>query len=107
MTVLATTGVILAAVYILWMYQRVIFGEITHEENRRLQDLNPREWAVLVPVIVFIVWIGVYPLAFTGKTEASVAALIAEVQSKASVSRGLSPVRLAAEGQPVSQAPAP
>ena len=107
MTVLATTGVILAAVYILWMYQRVIFGEITHEENRRLQDLNPREWAVLVPVIVFIVWIGVYPLAFTGKTEASVAALIAEVQSKASVSRGLSPVRLAAEAQPVNQAPAP
>jgi NADH-quinone oxidoreductase subunit M len=107
MTVLATTGVILAAVYILWMYQRVIFGEITHEDNRRLQDLNPREWAVLVPVIVFIVWIGVYPLAFTGKTEASVAALIAEVQSKASVSRGLSAVRLAAEGQPVSQAPAP
>jgi len=80
----ATTGIIFAAVYMLWMYQRVIFGEVTHEANRGLRDLTPREWAVLVPVIVFIVWIGVYPAAFTGKTEASVEALIAQVQGKAS-----------------------
>jgi NADH-quinone oxidoreductase subunit M len=72
----ATTGIIFAAVYLLWMYQRVIFGEVTHEENRGLHDLSLREWAVLVPVLVFIVWIGVYPAAFTGKTEA---------QAKASV----------------------
>ncbi|MBI4629740.1 MAG: NADH-quinone oxidoreductase subunit M, partial [Candidatus Rokubacteria bacterium] len=81
----ATTGVIFAAVYMLWMYQRVIFGEVTREENRRLPDLTPREWAVLVPVVVFIVWIGVYPVAFTGKTEATIEALITQVQSKASV----------------------
>ncbi len=80
----ATSGIIFAAVYLLWMYQRVFFGEITHEENRRLHDLSPREWAVLVPVLVFIVWIGVYPAAFTGKTEATVEALIAQVQSKTS-----------------------
>jgi NADH-quinone oxidoreductase subunit M len=82
---LATTGIIFAAVYLLWMYQRVVFGEITREENRRLTDLTPREWAVLVPVLVFIVWIGVYPAAFTGKTEATIAALLAQVESKASV----------------------
>jgi NADH-quinone oxidoreductase subunit M len=81
----ATTGIIFAAVYLLWMYQRVAFGEITREENRRLADLSPREWAVLVPVLVFIVWIGVYPSAFTGKTEATIAALLAQVESKASV----------------------
>jgi NADH-quinone oxidoreductase subunit M len=81
----ATTGIIFAAVYLLWMYQRVVFGEVTHEENRRLGDLTPREWAVLVPIVVLIVWIGVYPSAFTGKTKASVDALIAEVQTKASV----------------------
>jgi len=69
------------------MYQRVAFGEIRHEANRRLADLTPREWAVLVPVLVFIVWIGVYPKAFTAKTEASVLALIAQVESKASVAR--------------------
>jgi NADH-quinone oxidoreductase subunit M len=82
---LATTGIIFAAVYLLWMYQRVVFGEVTHEANRRLPDLTPREWAVLAPVLVLIVWIGVYPTAFTGPTEASLEALIAQVQSKASV----------------------
>jgi len=80
---LATTGIIFAAVYMLWMYQRVVFGEITREENRRLRDLSAREWAVLLPVLVFIVWIGVYPAAFTGKTEATIDALLAQVQSKA------------------------
>jgi NADH-quinone oxidoreductase subunit M len=97
---LATLGIILAAVYMLWMYQRVIFGEITHEENRGLRDLTPREWAILVPVVLLIVWIGVYPVPLTGKTEASVQALIAEVESKASVSRASSPFRLASEPAP-------
>jgi NADH-quinone oxidoreductase subunit M len=87
--VLATTGIIFAAVYLLWMYQRVIFGEVTHEENRRLPDLSLREWVILVPVLVFIVWIGVYPVAFTGKTEASVQALITQVQTKAAASAAM------------------
>jgi NADH-quinone oxidoreductase subunit M len=87
--VLATTGIIFAAVYLLWMYQRVIFGEVTHEENRRLPDLSLREWVILVPVLAFIVWIGVYPVAFTGKTEASVQALITQVQTKAAASAAM------------------
>ncbi len=91
----ATTGIIFAAVYLLWMYQRVVFGEVRHEANRRLVDLTPREWAVLVPVLVFIVWIGVYPKAFTSKTEASVQALIAQVESKASVAQRRSETRVA------------
>jgi len=73
------------------MYQRVALGEIRHEANRRLRDLTPREWAVLVPVLVLIVWIGVYPKAFTSKTEASVQALIAQVESKASVAQSKIP----------------
>ena len=63
------------------------FGEIAREENRGLPDLSLREWAVLAPVVAFIVWIGVYPTAFTGKTEASIEALIAQVQSKAAAQR--------------------
>ncbi len=82
---LAATGVIFAAVYLLWMYQRVAFGEVTHEENLHLSDLSPREWVLLVPVLVFIVWIGVAPTVFTEKTEATISALLAQVQSKASV----------------------
>src|SRR5262249_62266902 len=81
--VIATSGIIFAAVYMLWMYQRVVFGPITREENRRLVDLSAREWAVLLPVLVLIVWIGVYPTAFTGVTEASVQALIGQVPAKA------------------------
>jgi NADH-quinone oxidoreductase subunit M len=81
----ATTGIIFAAVYLLWMYQRVAFGAIRHEANRHLRDLAIREWAVLVPVIIMIIWIGVYPRTFTGKTEATIEALIAQVESKASV----------------------
>jgi NADH-quinone oxidoreductase subunit M len=81
----AATGIIFAAVYLLWMYQRVIFGEVTHEANRHLRDLSPREWALLAPVLLLIVWLGVYPVAFTGPTEATIEALITQVQSKASV----------------------
>jgi NADH-quinone oxidoreductase subunit M len=84
----ATTGIIFAAVYLLWMYQRVAFGEIRHEANRHLRDLTPREWALLAPVLVMIVWIGVYPRTFTSTTEATVQALIAQVESKAAVARG-------------------
>jgi NADH-quinone oxidoreductase subunit M len=80
---LATAGIIFAAVYLLWMYQRVVFGPVTHEENRRLTDLSLREWALIVPLVILIVWIGVHPTTFTGKTEASIDALLAEVQSKA------------------------
>ncbi len=91
LAVLATTGIIFAAVYMLWMYQRVFFGEVTHAENRRLADLSSREWAVLVPVLLFIVWIGVYPVSFTGLTETSVQALIAQVQAKAAATAALVP----------------
>src|SRR5437667_33467 len=83
LAVFATTGIIFAAVYLLWMYQRVIFGVITNEANRRLPDLSAREWAILLPILLLIVWIGVYPASFTGMTEASVEALITQVQAKA------------------------
>jgi NADH-quinone oxidoreductase subunit M len=84
---LATSGIIFAAVYLLWMYQRVVFGDVTHEANKSLRDLTTREWAMLVPVVALIVWIGVYPAAFTGKTEATVEALIAQVQAKTGAHR--------------------
>jgi NADH-quinone oxidoreductase subunit M len=70
--VLAATGVILAAVYMLWMFQRVIFGEITNEANRGLKDLNLREVVVLVPILIMIFWIGVYPNTFLDRMQTSV-----------------------------------
>jgi NADH-quinone oxidoreductase subunit M len=62
--VLATFGVVLAAVYLLKMIQLTIWGPITKEENRRLTDLSGREIAALVPLCVLMLWIGVAPEAF-------------------------------------------
>lgn len=69
--VLASLGVILSAVYLLWMYQRMMYGEVKHEANQTLKDLSPREYVVMVPFLIFIFWIGLYPKAFTSRMEAS------------------------------------
>ena len=68
----AVSGVILSAVYMLGMYQRVIFGPVRHEENRRLPDLSPREWSYLLPIVFFIIFIGVYPAPFLRKMDTAV-----------------------------------
>jgi NADH-quinone oxidoreductase subunit M len=78
--VLATPGVILGAVYMLWMYQRVMFNPLDREENRRLPDLSRRELAILVPIAVVIVWLGVYPKPFLEKLEPAVESFLAQVQ---------------------------
>ena len=59
--ILAATGVILSAVYMLWMFQRVFFGPVTHAENERLLDLTIRERVVFAPILLLIFWMGVYP----------------------------------------------
>ncbi len=70
--VLAASAVILAAVYLLWMFQRVFFGEVTNLKNEKVSDLSLREIAVLAPLILLIVWAGVYPTTFLSKMETSV-----------------------------------
>jgi NADH-quinone oxidoreductase subunit M len=78
----AATGVILAAVYMLWMVQRVFFGPCNRSENRSLSDLGLREIAVLACVVVPIIWIGVYPSSFTSRTDATVKVLLDKVEAK-------------------------
>jgi NADH-quinone oxidoreductase subunit M len=78
--ILASTGVILAAVYMLWMYQRVMLGEVDKPENKVLKDVNGRELATLIPIAVFIVWIGVYPSTFLNKTELSGRRILEQVE---------------------------
>ena len=80
--VVAATGVVLAAVYMLWMFQRVVWGEVTHEENHSLTDLSVREWVVMVPLVLLMFWIGVYPGSILNKTEASVKHVISQVQAR-------------------------
>ncbi len=60
-TVIATTGVIFAAAYLLWMIQRIIFNKLDDAENEHLRDLTPREVAVMVPLLIGILWMGLYP----------------------------------------------
>jgi NADH-quinone oxidoreductase subunit M len=60
----AVPGVILAAAYLLWLYQRVFFGSVTNPKNEKLQDLTPREIATFVPLIIMALWIGIYPKPF-------------------------------------------
>jgi NADH-quinone oxidoreductase subunit M len=60
----AVPGVILAAAYLLWLYQRVFFGTVTNPKNEKLHDLTPREVATFVPLIIMALWIGLYPKPF-------------------------------------------
>ncbi|HKJ73851.1 MAG TPA: NADH-quinone oxidoreductase subunit M [Alphaproteobacteria bacterium] len=61
---LAATGVILGAAYMLWLYRRVIFGELTKEDLKSITDLTGREIAMFVPMVILVIWMGVYPESF-------------------------------------------
>src|SRR5437660_540094 len=79
--VIAATGVILAAIYLLWLVQRVFFGPITNEENRFIPDIAWNEVTAMVPLIVLMVWIGVHPNTFLRKMTPSVQKLLTTVQN--------------------------
>jgi NADH-quinone oxidoreductase subunit M len=59
-----TLGIVLGAAYLLWLYQRVMFGPVTHDANKALPDLNLREYAILLPLVALAFWIGIYPKPF-------------------------------------------
>ena len=84
-TILATSGVILAAAYMLWMYRRVMFGQLDKEENKKLTDINAREIGLLLPLMLFMVWIGIRPGDFMQFSEQAVDKLLDQTHEKASV----------------------
>jgi NADH-quinone oxidoreductase subunit M len=69
----------------LWMYQRVIYGKLTKPENEKLTDLDAREKLVLVPLVVMVFWIGVYPSSFTSRIEPAVEQILSQVGRAQSV----------------------
>jgi NADH-quinone oxidoreductase subunit M len=71
-TAAAATGLILGAIYMLWMFRRVFFGPMTHPENHKLADLDRRELLILVPVIALIIIMGVYPQPFLSRMKPAV-----------------------------------
>jgi NADH-quinone oxidoreductase subunit M len=72
-------GVVLAAAYLLWLYQRVFFGTVTNPKNEKLHDLTPREVATFVPLLIMAFWIGLYPKPFFRILEQPVNNLVATV----------------------------
>jgi NADH-quinone oxidoreductase subunit M len=80
--VFAVSGVVLGAVYMLWMYQRVIFGELKHEENKKLLDLSPREIAIFVPLLALMLFMGLYPRPLLTRMEKSIEATVTRVMQK-------------------------
>jgi NADH-quinone oxidoreductase subunit M len=85
-TVFAASGVIFAAVYLLWMYQRVVFGEVKNPKLDGLKDMNAREIFVLAPIFIFIVWIGIYPTTFLKVSDKSTAKVVKQIYHPVKVS---------------------
>jgi NADH-quinone oxidoreductase subunit M len=83
--IIGAAGVVLSACYMLWMYQRVFFGKVTREENKRLTDVSWREKIILIPVVVLIFWIGIYPKPFLERIEPAVKQVLVQVSKAATV----------------------
>jgi NADH-quinone oxidoreductase subunit M len=81
LALLGSLGMILGAAYMLYLYRRVIFGQLTKDELKSILDLSPREIAVFAPLVVLTLWMGVYPSSFTGFFEAAVDGLVAHHQA--------------------------
>jgi NADH-quinone oxidoreductase subunit M len=78
----AVGGVILSAVYLLWMYQRVMLGPVTVKEPAKMVDVSRREQWLFIPLVALIFWIGIYPTPLLSRSDASVRALLATFRAR-------------------------
>ena len=85
LAVIATTGVIFAAMYMLYLFQKVMFGPLSNSRNRDLPDLNGREVAVFVPVVIMAFLLGLYPAPFLSTIDPAVKRTVAQFQAKYAV----------------------
>ena len=69
--VFAAIGVIFSACYMLWLYQRIFYGRASHEVSHHMPDLNTREWVAITPLLILMVWMGVYAMSFLPSISAS------------------------------------
>lgn len=79
-TIVATTGVIFAAVYLLWAIQRILFNPLDKKENEKIPDLNWREIGLMTPIVVVIIWLGVYPAPVLRRMEVAAQGLVTQVE---------------------------
>ena len=87
-TAFATTGVILAAIYLLKMYQGMFMGPLDNPKNKNLRDLNGGELAIMLSFLLFIVWIGIAPAGYFTLIDSSVASLVEHLQPAISMVAG-------------------
>jgi NADH-quinone oxidoreductase subunit M len=83
--VVAASGVVLGAAYMLYLYQRTMFGKVENPKNEKLMDMSGREFATFVPLIILAVWIGIYPSPFLTRIESSVQKIVTRVNPTATV----------------------
>jgi len=98
----AAPGVVLAAAYLLWLYQRVFFGTVTNPKNEKLHDLTPREVLTFAPLIIMAFWIGLYPKPFFQILDQPVNQIVQSLHDNANLS---APVNAQVPPAPVPQAP--
>jgi NADH-quinone oxidoreductase subunit M len=99
----AAPGVVLAAAYLLWLYQRVFFGTVTNPKNEKLHDLTPREILTFVPLIIMALWIGLYPKPFFQILEQPVNQIVQTIHNNTNAN---APVNAQVAPAPSPQAPA-
>jgi NADH-quinone oxidoreductase subunit M len=87
----AALGIILNAGYFLWLYQRMFFGTIDNPKNEGLRDLNVREWAYMIPLMILSLWIGVYPKPFLEYIQQPVNAIVKQVRPDYEIPGSMAP----------------
>jgi NADH-quinone oxidoreductase subunit M len=81
--IFATTGIILGAAYMLYLYWRISYGEARTAEAKAMTDLTSREWLLLAPIAAVVLWMGVYPESFMAPMRADVGRVLARVERAA------------------------
>jgi NADH-quinone oxidoreductase subunit M len=89
-TIFAALGVILSACYMLWMYQRVFFGEVGEGVKHHMPDLNMREWACMIPLAVMMVWMGMYTQTFLAPVSETDAKILSQTDMNTRAVAGVS-----------------
>jgi NADH-quinone oxidoreductase subunit M len=103
----AASGVVLGAAYMLWLYQRTMFGKVENPKNERLLDLNLREFATYAPLLILAVWIGLYPKPFLDRIKTSVDRVVARVDPQYRAAPAAAAVESPAGAVPIAVATLP
>lgn len=90
----AATGMIWSAVYMLWMFRRVVFGPLSRPENQRLRDIRTTEIVILVPIVALIVFMGIYPRPFLSRMQPSVELVLQRIEAKGNRAQATVPSHL-------------